>query len=121
MEKVLSVAYLGDAVYELYIRNYLFNSGVYDNGLLQKKSLLFVSARSQRKILEQLINNNILSEKELDYIRTGRNAKGARCKNSDIVTYRMATGLEYLFGKLYLENEHERIKKIFEKIVGEYK
>ena len=119
MEKVLSVAYLGDAVYELHIRDYLLNSGIYDNGILQKESLLYVSAKSQRRILEQLVNDKFLNEKELEYIKVGRNAKGAKCKNSDIVTYRIATGLEYLFGKLYLDKEDERIKEIIKKIVGE--
>ena len=119
MEKVLSVAYLGDAVYELHIRNYLLNSGFYDNGVLQKKSLEYVSAKSQRHILEELINNKFLNEQELEYIRIGRNAKGARCKNNDIVTYRIATGLEYLFGKLYLNQETERINEIIKQITGE--
>jgi ribonuclease-3 family protein len=119
MDKVLSVAYLGDAVYELYIRNFLIGLNIYNPGDLQKKSLDYVSARSQRKHLECLINNNLLTEEELDIIRKGRNAKGTKCKSTDIITYRIATGLEYLFGVLYLRKDIKRIEEIISLIVGE--
>lgn len=119
MDKVLSVAYLGDAVYELYIRNFLLSLNICNPGDLQKKSLDYVSARSQRKHLEALVNSNLLTEEELDIVRKGRNAKGTKCKSTDIITYRIATGLEYLFGILYLRKDIERINKIITFIVGE--
>ncbi len=117
MEKVLSVAYLGDAVYELHIRSYLISKGIYDNGELQKQSLNYVSAHSQRKIVESLINNNILTNEEKELYIKGRNAKGGKSKASDIITYRMATGLEYLFGYFYLNNKDERIEELIKSIV----
>jgi len=117
VEKVLSVAYLGDAVYELQIRAYLISKGIYDNGELQKQSLSYVSAHSQRKIMESLINNNILTDEERELYIKGRNAKGGKSKASDIITYRMATGLEYLFGYLYLNNNYERIEELVKNIV----
>ncbi|HOP65590.1 MAG TPA: ribonuclease III domain-containing protein [Bacilli bacterium] len=119
MDKVLNIAYLGDAVYEVYIRNYLLTKDIYNSGELQKASLKFVSAKSQRRHLERLIDNNILTEEELDLIRKGRNAKGTKCKSADIITYHLATGLEYLFGVLYLRKDIERIEKIISYIVSE--
>ena len=117
MDKVLNVAYLGDAVYELYIRNFLLTLNIANSGDLQKRSLGYVSARSQRYHLENLINKNILTEEELDLIRKGRNAKGTKCKSTDIITYRIATGLEYLFGILYIRKDMGRIEELISHIV----
>ena len=117
MDKVLNVAYLGDAVYELYIRNFLLTLNIANSGDLQKRSLDYVSARSQRYHLENLINKNILTEEELDIIRKGRNAKGTKCKSTDIITYRIATGLEYLFGILYIRKDMGRIEELISHIV----
>ena len=119
MDKVLAIAYLGDAVYELKIRMHLLNSGIVKPNDLQKKSLDYVSAKSQRKHLENLINKNLLNDYELDLIRKGRNAKGTKCKTTDIVTYRIATGLEYLFGTLYIDNKNDRINEIIKYVVGD--
>ncbi len=119
MDKVLNIAYLGDAVYELYIRAFLVNLNIANSGDLQKKSLDYVSAKSQRSHLENLINKNILNEEELDLVRKGRNAKGTKCKSTDIVTYRIATGLEYLFGVLYIRKDMGRIEELISHIVSE--
>ena len=116
MDKVLAVAYLGDAVYELYIRDYLLSLNITKPNDLQKKSLDYVSARSQRRILEILINKNLLTEEELDIVRRGRNAKGTKCKTTDIITYHIATGLEYLFGMLYLNKNSKRIEELIKNI-----
>ena len=64
----LSLAYLGDAVFELYIREYLINKKIYKVNDLQKESLNYITAPSQRKILENLINENILTEEEIEKI-----------------------------------------------------
>ena len=63
--------------------------------------------------------DNFLTEEELDIVKWGRNAKGAKTKHTDIVTYRLATGLEALIGKLYFAGKNERIKEIMDFIVGE--
>lgn len=115
----LVMAYMGDTIYEQYIREYLIRSGLVKIGDLQKRSLDYVSAKSQRRHLERLENEKFLTEKEIEIVKWGRNAKGAKTKNADIVTYRLATGLETLIGKLYFENENERIKEIMNFIVGE--
>lgn len=114
----LVLAYLGDAVYELYIRKYLVKKDIKLKEI-QEISLNYVSAKSQKKHLDKLIENKILTEKELDIIRQGRNAKGGRSKSADIKSYRLATGFECLFGQLYLDNNTNRIEEIINEIVGE--
>lgn len=115
----LVMAYMGDTIYEQYIREFLIRKGLCKIGELQKSSLDYVSAKSQRKHLERLINNNFLTAEELEIVKWGRNAKGTKNKSTDIVTYRLATGLETLIGKLYFTGKKERIKEIMDYIVGE--
>lgn len=112
MKNPLIYAYIGDSVYETYVRKYLINLNIAKMKDIQKESLNYVSANSQRRIYEELENNNILNDKELEIVKWGRNAKGGKSKSSDIVTYRIATGLECLIGYLYLENNIERINEI---------
>ena len=113
----LVLAYLGDAAYELYVREYLIKEGISKVNDLQKISLNFVSAKSQRKILENLENDNIFTDEEQIIIKRGRNASSHRSKNTDIITYKKSTGLECLIGYLYL-NDKERYQKIMERIVS---
>lgn len=118
-ENPLVMAYMGDTIYEQYVRRYLILKGYTKIGELQKMSLDYVSAKSQRLHLERLMNENILSEEELEIVKWGRNAKGAKTKHADIVTYRLATGLEALIGKLYFDNKIDRIEEIMNFILGE--
>ncbi len=118
MPSNLVLAYLGDAIYELKIREELIKN-ISKPKDLQKASLNYVSAKAQRRHLERLQENGVLTEQELDIIRQGRNEKGHTNKNSDIVTYRLATGLETLFGYLYLNKQTERIDELISLIVGE--
>ena len=118
MKETLAIAYLGDAVYELFIREHLINLGIKDVNDLQKSSLDFVSAKSQRIHLERLLNDNFLTEEEIDLVKHGRNIKGRKNKNSDIITYRLSTGLEYLCGYLYINNKQSRFTQIMNYIVG---
>ncbi len=113
----LSLAYLGDAVYELYIRQFLTTQNIYKVKDYQKRSLEFVSAKSQRHHLERLLEANFLTEEEIAIYKQGRNAHGGKRKNTDIITYKMATGLECLIGELYLAKNYDRIKEIMEFIV----
>ncbi|NLL02175.1 MAG: Mini-ribonuclease 3 [Mollicutes bacterium] len=113
----LVLAYLGDAAYELYIREYLINKGIAKVNNLQKMSINYVSAKSQRRILEALENENIFTEREQDIIKRGRNTSSHSSKSTDIITYKKATGLECLIGYLYL-NDYNRFKEIMEKVVN---
>ncbi|MBR6133378.1 MAG: Mini-ribonuclease 3 [Bacilli bacterium] len=115
----LVMAYMGDTIYEQYVREYLIRKGITKIGELQSKSLDYVSAKSQRMHLERLENSNFLTEEEIDIVKWGRNAKGAKTKHADIVTYRLATGLEALIGKLYFDNKNDRIKEIMNFILGD--
>lgn len=114
----LVMAYLGDAVYELHIRKYLINKGIAKVKDLQNASLEYVSAKSQRRILENLINDNFLTEEEIEIVNRGRNASSHSSKSTDIITYKKATGLECLIGNLYNDNL-ERCNEILNYITGE--
>ena len=113
------LAYLGDAVYELKIREKLINSSIAKVDDMQTKSLLYVSAKSQRKHLEMLISENFLTEDEISEFKRGRNSNIKKHKSSDIITYKIATGFEALIGYLYINKNYQRIDEIIEKIVGE--
>lgn len=113
----LQLAYIGDAIYEFYIRKYLLSKNISKPEMLQKESIKYVSAKSQRRILEKLIENNILTEEEKAIVTYGRNAKGTSSKSCDIITYRYATGFECLIGKLFYLEQHERIREIMDLVV----
>jgi ribonuclease-3 family protein len=110
---VLVLAYMGDTVYEDYIRKYLINKGIGNVNDLQTESLKYVSAINQAKFLTEMIDNDKLSEKELDIVKRARNYKTtSHPKSCDIITYKYATGLEALIGYLYLDNNIERVNEI---------
>ena len=116
---VLVLAYMGDTVYEDYIRKYLINKGIGNVNDLQTEALKYVSAINQAKYLTEMIDNNKLSEKELDIVKRARNYKTtSHPKSCDIITYKYATGLEALIGYLYLDNNIERINEIMNFILG---
>lgn len=119
MKNALVMAYLGDAVYEIYIRKYLITKSESKVNDLQTESLKYVSAVSQRKHLERLLDSNFLTEEELEIYKWGRNAHGGKAKNADIITYRIATGLETVIGKLYYEGNIKRVDEIIGFIVGD--
>ena len=116
---VITLAYLGDAVYEVYVREYLIKNGIAKVEELQKEAVKYVSAKSQRKILTYLVDNNLLTEIELDIVKRGRNYKRtSHPKNTDIITYKMSSGFEAMIGYLYLNNEKERLDLIMSYILG---
>ena len=118
---IISLAYLGDAVYEVYIREYLIKKGIAKVEELQKEAVKYVSAKSQNKILNYLLNNNFLSSKEIDIVKRGRYYNRlSHPKNTDIITYKMATGFESLIGYLYLDDKKKRIDEIMNYIFGGY-
>ncbi len=118
MYNPLVMAYMGDTIYERYVREFLIKKGFSKIGELQKESLNYVSAKSQRMHLERLENKNFFTTEELDIIKWGRNAKGAKSKSADIVTYRIATGFEALIGKLYFDGNIKRIDEIMGAVLG---
>ncbi len=114
---IISLAYLGDAVYEVYIREKLLSLGNTKVEELQKQAINYVSAKAQCRILNNLLDNNILTNEEIDIVKRGRNYKRAsHPKNTDIITYKMSTGFEALIGYLYLDNQKERLEEILKNI-----
>ncbi len=115
---VLVLAYLGDTIYEDYIRTYLIHLGIAKVNDLQQAAKNYVSAKSQAHYLKCLIDSNQLSEEELAIVKRARNGKSkSHPKNCDIVTYRCATGLEALIGFLELSEKRERIDEIMKFIL----
>ena len=114
----LALAYLGDSIYESYIREYLIKKGISHVNALQVESLNYVSAKSQARILKDLMDKNIFTEEELSVIKRARNTKSkSHPKSCDIITYQHATSLEALFGYLKLRKNEERIEEIISKIL----
>lgn len=119
-KNVLALAYLGDAIYECYIREYLLQKGNVKVKELQEQSISYVSAKNQCKYLKKMLENQFLSEEELDIVLRARNHKSHKSpKNTDVATYKYATGLEALIGYLYLEEKKNRIDEIMKWITGE--
>ena len=116
---VITLAYLGDSVYEVYIRDYLIHKGIAKVEQLQLEAINYVSAKSQARILNKLIDNNFLTDNEIEIVKRGRNYNRlSHPKNTDIITYKMATGFETLIGYLYIDNNKERINEIINYILG---
>ena len=116
---VLVLAYLGDGIYENYIRRYLIEKGIANVNDLQKESINYVSAKGQAAFLNKMLDDGFLSEEEITIVKRARNYKTtSHPKNCDIVTYKYATGLESLIGYLELENNKERIDEIMNFILG---
>ncbi len=116
---VITLAYLGDSIYEVYIREYLIRKGIAKVDDLQREAVNYVSAKSQCKILNNLLNDNFLTEEEIDIIKRGRNYNRlSHPKNTDIITYKMSTGFEALIGYLYLDNKVDRIQEIITYALG---
>lgn len=114
------LAYLGDAVYEVLIRNYLVSKLKFRTNELQKEATKYVSAKAQAEILEKFINENVLNEEEMYTIGRARNYKtNSKPKHVDIKTYKKATALEALFGMLYINKNVDRIEELMSRIVGE--
>ena len=111
----LTWAYVGDAVYELYIRTYLINNTKLKPHELHLKSIKYVKAKAQAEILEKL--EEILTEEEKDIVRRGRNTRvNHNAKNASIQEYMYATAFEALIGYLYLTNQEKRLKEILDNI-----
>lgn len=114
--KPLALAFVGDCVYELYIRNFLITEKYRDVNELHRKSVFYVKAKAQAYILHTLEEE--LTEDEQNFVRRGRNAHPHTVpKNANVIDYRYATAYEALIGYLYLSGNSERLRYILEKSV----
>lgn len=112
----LKLAYIGDAVYEVYIRRYLLETYPGKMHQLHRNSTKYVSAKAQADFVRKL--ESFFTDEENNVIRRGRNAKsGTVPKNTDVIDYNYSTGFEALIGYLYLNDRVDRIEEIIKIIL----
>lgn len=110
----LTLAYIGDAIYDLVIRTIVVERGNRSANNLHKKTIGYVNARVQARMVDALEEE--LTEEEASVCRRGRNAKSyTAAKNASIIEYRKATGLEAMCGYLYLQGQQERMLELIKK------
>ncbi len=108
----LALAFIGDTIFDLLTRGMILSEGNAPVNVMHKKAKSIVNATSQSKMYSAI--ENILTEEELAVMKRGRNAKShTSAKNQSIVDYRRATGIEALFGYLYLNGEYNRIEELY--------
>lgn len=109
----LALAYVGDAAYEICIREYLVAQGYTKPNRLHRSATYYVSAKAQAMLMQQMLEAGILTEEEELFYKRGRNAKShTSAKNADITTYRIATGFEALMGYLHLTKQTTRFEEL---------
>ena len=107
-----ALAYLGDSVIEICVREYLVSKGISTSAHLNRASLDFVRASAQAEAMKRLLD--VLTEEETAVFKRGRNIGHTNTpKSASVGEYRMATGMEALFGWLHLSGKSERIKELF--------
>ena len=115
----LKLAYLGDAVLDLFVREHMVKHDMGKAGKLHKKAVSIVNATAQARFA--LMIETSLTETESDIFRRGRNAKsGMVPKNSPVADYRIATGFETLLGYWYASGQYDRLKDILDRLKSEY-
>ncbi|MDF7638356.1 Mini-ribonuclease 3 [Lactobacillus sp. ESL0791] len=108
-----TLAYLGDAVYEVYIRRHLLKGGIVRPQVLQREATHYVSAKAQAALITKLQDEGRLTEEEIAIFHRGRNAKShTKAKNTSLGTYQISTGFEAVWGYLDLLGKDERIKEL---------
>ncbi|GEP23124.1 MAG: Mini-ribonuclease 3 [Lentilactobacillus diolivorans] len=109
----IALAYMGDAAYEVFIRRHLINQGLTKPTRLQHAATNYVSAKAQAALIDLMKQNDLLNDEEWEYFKRGRNAKShTHAKNTDVITYRISTGFEAVFGYLSLSDQTDRMIEI---------
>lgn len=113
----LNLAFIGDAIYEIFVREMLVCSANRPVNDLHRESVKYVSAQAQTVAFEKI--RDVLTEEEMAQFKRGRNAKvGHSPKSASDAQYHTATGIEALFGYLYLTEQQNRIKELFNIIIA---
>lgn len=119
----LTLAYIGDAIYEVYIRDFLIRSGQTRPNQLHRMATHYVSAKAQHFLIEAMLDEDFLTEEEINMYKRGRNAKShTSAKNTSIFIYRASTGFECLIGYLHLTEQRSRLDELIDwsiKRIGE--
>jgi ribonuclease III family protein len=115
----LTLAYIGDAVIELFVRKHLIYQGFVKPNALHKECIRYVSAKGQAAFLFNLLDEEGLTEDEQGIVRKGRNAKSSTTpKNTNVLTYRYGTAFECLIGYLDLKGQSERVAELLEQLMA---
>ncbi len=111
-----TLAFIGDAVYNVYIRSYLASISTSKSGILHRQSIKYVSAKGQSYTIDKIMD--ILTDEEIAIYKRGRNTNIATVsKNVDVVEYKKATGFECLIGYLYIKKENARLDELVKKCI----
>lgn len=106
------LAFLGDAVYEIYARKCVMDTGQQNADMLHKAAIKYVCADGQAKAVRSLMED-FLTEEEINLVKRARNRKTAsKARSADAVTYKLATAFEALMGFLYLDGQEQRLEEI---------
>ncbi|TWT09781.1 Mini-ribonuclease 3 [Streptococcus sp. sy004] len=109
----IALAFDGDAIYSMYVRRHLIFQGLTKPQHLHHIATRYVSAKAQAMLVNQLLEQELLTEEEMLIYKRGRNANShTKAKNTDVVTYRMSTGFEALLGYLHLTNQIDRMEEL---------
>ena len=111
----IALAYLGDAAYEVYIRQHLLSKGLSKPTKLQHIATHYVSAKAQAALIDLMKEDNLLTDEEWAYFKRGRNANShTHAKNTSVLTYRISTGFEAMMGYLQLSSQTARLAEVAE-------
>ena len=111
----IALAFEGDAVYSMYIRRHLIFQGLTKPNQLHREATKYVSAKAQANLISLMLEEGILTEKEEEIYKRGRNANShTKAKNADIITYRMSTGFEAIMGYLHMTGAIERLEELID-------
>nr|WP_276552646.1 Mini-ribonuclease 3 [Streptococcus danieliae] len=111
----IALAFDGDAIYSVYVRQYLILQGLTKPNRLHHVATHYVSAKAQAQLVQALLDQNLLTEEEVGIYKRGRNANShTKAKNTDVVTYRMSTGFEALLGYLHLTGQIDRLEELIQ-------
>lgn len=109
----IALAYIGDAAYEVYIRQHLLTKGISKPTKLQHIATHYVSAKAQAALIDLMKEDDLLTEEEWSYFKRGRNANShTHAKNTSVMTYRISTGFEAMMGYLQLAGKKERLAEL---------
>jgi ribonuclease III family protein len=112
-----TLAFLGDAVLTLKVRELLISRGITHTKKMQEQSIKVVSASAQAAFMQSLIKDQWLTDEEMNIYKRGRNYKpNSKAKNVDILSYKQSTGFEALLGYWYLTKNETRLQAIWDKI-----
>ncbi|TCD45759.1 Mini-ribonuclease 3 [Streptococcus sp. X16XC17] len=111
----IALAFEGDAVYSLYVRRHLIFQGQTKPNQLHRLATRYVSAKAQATLITAMRDAQLLTEKEEEIYKRGRNATShTKAKNTDIITYKMSTGFEAVMGYLHMTDQIERLEELIE-------